>query len=247
LQSGAINLEDAPMSGSVATINNNLPVKVFAMTHRAYTYPSSGIIVPKGSSIKSVKDLVGQSVVVNPAAKGEYVLLLALQQAGIAFSKVKRVYVQPPVAAPAFASGSIAAWSTFSTFFDSGVADGGRVIVREDNLHSDDLLTAFVGNTQALKAHPAVFKKFIQLYDGLAAQARKDPAKFMNVLQTSGPTALTGATYTEDLNITRETYPLYVPSAVDDAPITRISNIFTKGGVIAAPVKPSQLLFNFSG
>lgn len=253
LRTGAINLEDSPLTGVVASSTTNVPVKLFGMTSQD-TYPDSGIVVPKGSDIKSVKDLVGKTVVVNPAARGEYILLLALKQEGIPFNEVKRTYLQPPAAAPGFSSGKIQAWSTFTTFFDGAIKEGGRVIAADSNrfgpgsvaVPSDDNLTGFVGNITALEQHPAVYAKFITLYNQLADQARKDPAKFVNVLQSSGPTAVKGQQYTEAIDTNENTWDIHVPGTADDGPIQRISSLFVEGGVIKTQVQPSSIFATLS-
>lgn len=91
---------------------------------------SMAIIVPKGSSIRSVKDLAGQNVIVSSArgSVSHYLLLEALREVGLPPSSVTIGYMLPNDAAAAFATGQIAAWAIFGTYQARAEADGARVI-----------------------------------------------------------------------------------------------------------------------
>jgi len=56
---------------------------------------------------------VGKSVVVNRSGLGEFLLVAALEKHEVDRAKVKFVYLNPPDAAPALASGKVDAWSTW--------------------------------------------------------------------------------------------------------------------------------------
>ncbi|MEU9189799.1 ABC transporter substrate-binding protein [Streptomyces sp. NPDC048484] len=91
----------------------------------------TGIVVRKGSSVKSVKDLKGKKVVVS-SAKGsisEYLLANVLRQNGLKYSDVKVQYLLPTDAQAAFSSGKIEAWATFGVYQAVGLQQGGRLLV----------------------------------------------------------------------------------------------------------------------
>lgn len=83
-----------------------------------YRPRTTAIIAKDGSGIDSVKDLVGKSVAVNRSGLGEFLLVAALEKNGIDRSKVNVVYLNPPDAAPALASGKVDAWSMWSPGVD---------------------------------------------------------------------------------------------------------------------------------
>ncbi|MFD1704347.1 NrtA/SsuA/CpmA family ABC transporter substrate-binding protein [Methylopila henanensis] len=83
-----------------------------------YRPRTTAIIAKDGSGIDSVKDLVGKSVAVNRSGLGEFLLVAALEKNGIDRSKVNFVYLNPPDAAPALASGKVDAWSMWSPGVD---------------------------------------------------------------------------------------------------------------------------------
>ncbi|MFG1285169.1 NrtA/SsuA/CpmA family ABC transporter substrate-binding protein [Xanthobacter autotrophicus] len=73
---------------------------------------------PRTTAINTVPDLIGKSVAVNRSGLGEFLLVAALEKHGIDSSKVKFVYLNPPDAAPALASGKVDAWSMWSPGVD---------------------------------------------------------------------------------------------------------------------------------
>jgi sulfonate transport system substrate-binding protein len=83
-----------------------------------YEPRSSAIIAKDDSGINTVEDLVGKSVAVNRSGLGEFLLVAALEKHKIERSKVKFVYLNPPDAAPALASGKVDAWSMWSPGVD---------------------------------------------------------------------------------------------------------------------------------
>ena len=83
-----------------------------------YEPRTTAIIAKDDSGINKVEDLVGKSVAVNRSGLGEFLLVAALEKHGIDRSKVKFVYLNPPDAAPALASGKVDAWSMWSPGVD---------------------------------------------------------------------------------------------------------------------------------
>jgi sulfonate transport system substrate-binding protein len=83
-----------------------------------YEPRTTAIIAKDGSGIEKVEDLVGKSVAVNRSGLGEFLLVAALEKHKVDRSKVKFVYLNPPDAAPALASGQVDAWSMWSPGVD---------------------------------------------------------------------------------------------------------------------------------
>src|SRR5262249_5447841 len=78
----------------------------------------SAIIAKDDSGINRIEDLVGKSVAVNRSGLGEFLLVAALEKHRVDRSAVKFVYLNPPDAAPALASGKVDAWSMWSPGVD---------------------------------------------------------------------------------------------------------------------------------
>jgi sulfonate transport system substrate-binding protein len=84
----------------------------------AYEPRTTAIIARDDSGINRVEDLVGKSVAVNRSGLGEFLLVAALEKHKVERSAVKFVYLNPPDAAPALASGKVDAWSMWSPGVD---------------------------------------------------------------------------------------------------------------------------------
>ena len=84
----------------------------------AYEPRTTAIIARDVSGINRVEDLIGKSVAVNRSGLGEFLLVAALEKHRIDRSAVKFVYLNPPDAAPALASGKVDAWSMWSPGVD---------------------------------------------------------------------------------------------------------------------------------
>jgi sulfonate transport system substrate-binding protein len=83
-----------------------------------YEPRTTAIIAKDDSGINRIEDLVGKSVAVNRSGLGEFLLVAALEKHKIERSAVKFVYLNPPDAAPALASGKVDAWSMWSPGVD---------------------------------------------------------------------------------------------------------------------------------
>jgi sulfonate transport system substrate-binding protein len=83
-----------------------------------YEPRTTAIIAKDDSGINRVEDLIGKSVAVNRSGLGEFLLVAALEKHKIDRLAVKFVYLNPPDAAPALASGKVDAWSMWSPGVD---------------------------------------------------------------------------------------------------------------------------------
>jgi sulfonate transport system substrate-binding protein len=83
-----------------------------------YEPRTTAIIAKDDSGINRIEDLVGKSVAVNRSGLGEFLLVAALEKHKVDRAAVKFVYLNPPDAAPALASGKVDAWSMWSPGVD---------------------------------------------------------------------------------------------------------------------------------
>ena len=74
------------------------------------------IIVPKDSAIHSVAELKGRSVALNKGSNVHFLLVKALQKAGLRYGDVKPVFLNPADARAAFEHGSVDAWAIWDPF-----------------------------------------------------------------------------------------------------------------------------------
>lgn len=71
---------------------------------------SEALLVPKDSPIKSVADLKGKKVVLNKGSNVHYLLVRALEEAGLRYSDIQTVFLPPADARAAFERGAVDAW-----------------------------------------------------------------------------------------------------------------------------------------
>jgi sulfonate transport system substrate-binding protein len=224
MNSGAINASGGAVSPIIGALSHNLKFKIYALADPGGTR-RAGVISPASSNVHELKDLVGKRVAVNAAAHGDYVLLKALDQAGIPAAQVTRVPIQPPEAAAAFATGKIDAWSTFGVFFSTAVKNGANVLARESDIGSDDV-GVLAANVAVLEKHPEAFQAVLRVSQELTAEAHTTPEKFQNVFTDKGPTAVSGDELRAAIEDTRTLPAFRVPTALDRARVDRVSNIF---------------------
>ena len=77
---------------------------------------SEAILVPKDSPIKSVAELKGKKVALNKGSNVHYLLVRALEDAGLKYSDIQPVYLPPADARAAFERGSVDAWVIWDPF-----------------------------------------------------------------------------------------------------------------------------------
>lgn len=97
---------------------------------RANNPRSAGLLVPKGSSITSIRQLKGKKIAVAQGSSADYHLLTVLNQAGLSVHDVTLEYLQPAQAAAALSSDSVDAWDVWSPFVEQAVVqDHARILV----------------------------------------------------------------------------------------------------------------------
>jgi sulfonate transport system substrate-binding protein len=77
---------------------------------------AEAIIVPKGSALKSVAELKGKRVALNKGSNVHYLLVKALEKAGLKYSDVQVVFLPPADARAAFERGAVDAWVIWDPF-----------------------------------------------------------------------------------------------------------------------------------
>lgn len=74
------------------------------------------ILVPKDSAIQSLFDLKGKKVALNKGSNVHYLLIKALEKAGVAYGDIETKFLPPADARAAFEQGSVDAWVIWDPF-----------------------------------------------------------------------------------------------------------------------------------
>lgn len=99
---------------------------------------SEAIVVPKDSKIRSLADLKGKKVVLNKGSNVHYLLVKALDKAGLAYKDVQAIYLSPADARAAFERGTVDAWVIWDPFLAAAEKHlGARVLADGKGLVSN--------------------------------------------------------------------------------------------------------------
>ncbi|MET3389685.1 sulfonate transport system substrate-binding protein [Variovorax sp. 1140] len=77
---------------------------------------SEAVLVPKGSTIKTVADLKGRKIALNKGSNVHYFIVKLFEKHGLAFADLNLVYLPPADARAAFEKGSVDAWVIWDPF-----------------------------------------------------------------------------------------------------------------------------------
>ena len=102
------------------------------LVYLAYDPPApsgEAILVPKDSPLKSVSDLRGKKVALNKGSNVHYLLVRALEQAGLKYTDVQPAFLAPSDALAAFTRGSVDAWVIWDPYEAAAeAATGARIL-----------------------------------------------------------------------------------------------------------------------
>jgi sulfonate transport system substrate-binding protein len=118
---------------TLSAIAGGVPVKAVAALQASGS--GTAILVQKDSSVTSVADLKGKTVVVSSAAGSvaQELLAYALAKAGVPYSDVHVEYLLPAAALAAFNAHKIDVWATFGVYQDTAQLAGARTLVDGEN------------------------------------------------------------------------------------------------------------------
>jgi len=87
------------------------------------------ILVPKDSPIKTLADLRGKKIALNKGSNVHYLLVKALEKAGVKYSEIEPAFLAPADARAAFERGAVDAWVIWDPFQAAAeVATGARML-----------------------------------------------------------------------------------------------------------------------
>ncbi|TYQ18928.1 UNVERIFIED_ORG: sulfonate transport system substrate-binding protein [Zoogloea ramigera] len=155
----ALNVGGVDLSADVA---DTVPVFAQAagaqLTYFAQESPSpsaQAIVVRADSPIASVAELKGKKIAVTKAAGSHYLLIAALEKAGLRFKDIEPAYLSPADGRAAFERGSVAAWVTWDPYL-AGVQRQSTVRILADGRSVADYQRYYLASTAYAQARPDV-------------------------------------------------------------------------------------------
>jgi sulfonate transport system substrate-binding protein len=100
---------------------------------------SSAILVAPSAPLKTLADLKGKRVAVQKGSSAHFLLVRALQRAGLQWADVQPVYLAPADARAAFERGAVDAWGIWDPYYAAAEIDGRvRVLATSRGLTSNN-------------------------------------------------------------------------------------------------------------
>ena len=128
---------DAPFVSGIASA---IPMRAVSATQADGAV--TAVVAPGASPIRTVADLKGRSVATLKGQTGHFLVLAALQAAGLRADDVRFVFIAPSDAKAALSAGSVDAWATWGPYVAlAKVQDGAREVVNGRNLMSGQSYT----------------------------------------------------------------------------------------------------------
>jgi sulfonate transport system substrate-binding protein len=135
LNAGAIDtgaVGDAPFTSAIAA---GVPARAVSATRSDGAV--TALVVPKESPVHTVAQLKGRTIATLRGQTGHFLVLAALEQAGLPADTVRFAFIAPAEAKSAMARGSVDGWATWGPYISlAKVEDGAREIVNGRGLMS---------------------------------------------------------------------------------------------------------------
>src|ERR1700731_3121346 len=129
-----------------------------------------GILVQGNSPIRTIADLKGKRVGFTKGSSAHNVIVQTLEKAGLTYADITPVYLAPPDAGPAFANGSIDAWSIWDPYFAIGeTKQNGRILVNASDITKTN--SFYIANRDFAKSHGAILRQIVDVTSSTAAWA----------------------------------------------------------------------------
>ena len=200
---------------------------------------SSAILVPTGSTVTSLTALRGKRVAFQKGSSAHYLVLRALEKAGLRLSEIEPIYLAPADARAAFERGSVDAWAIWDPYW-AAAATGTRAHVLTTGEGLSDNVTFYESSRDFVKAHPeAIQPLFAALNeaDEFVHTHRNEAAQL--IASATGLDPQAAAKFLER----RQDSPVRLMDSAGIANQQGIADAFARAGVIPARIEVSTAVW----
>jgi len=189
------------------------------------------ILVPKVSPIKTVADLKGKKVALNKGSNVHYLLVKALEKAGVKYSEIQTAFLAPADARAAFERGSVDAWVIWDPFQAAAeAATGARTLANGEGIVANHQF--YLSTEKFSEANPNIVDVVLKELSEVDAWAKTDikaVAEQLSPLVGIPVPVLTVA-------LERQSYGIKPLDAETVAEQQRIADTFHALGLIPKPI-----------
>jgi sulfonate transport system substrate-binding protein len=141
------------------------------VAHEPPAPKGEAILVPKNSSIKTLADLKGKKVALNKGSNVHYLLVRALEKAGLKYSEIEPAFLAPADARAAFERGAVDAWVIWDPYQAAAeAATGARTLADGTGLAPNHQF--YLAGQKFISANPQVVDAVIAVLSDIDAWAR---------------------------------------------------------------------------
>lgn len=154
------------------------------LAHSPANPKTEAIVVPENSAIKSVADLKGKRVALNKGSDVNYLLVTALEQAGLTYKDITPVYLPPADARAAFQRGAVDAWVIWDPYYAEVETNAKARLVK----NAEGLVphyTFYLASRKFADTYPTTAKKVVDELGTLSQWANGNPQEAAKVLSAS--------------------------------------------------------------
>jgi len=194
---------------------------------------AEALVVPKDSPLKTVTDLKGKKIALNKGSNVHYLLVRALERAGLKYSDVQPVFLAPADARAAFEKGAVDAWAIWDPFLASVQKQTGARIIADGRNGVANNYQFYLAERGFAEKHPDVIKA---LFDDSVVQGRwlkanlKQAAAVIASVQGLDPDIVELALQRHQFNVA----PLNALIAADQQ---KVADTFSELKLIPKPVR----------
>jgi sulfonate transport system substrate-binding protein len=176
LRADAIQVGSTAGSAALLARSNGSPIKVISL----YSRPEwAALVVPKGSSIKSVADLKGKQVAATKGTDPYFFLVQSLEEAGLSINDVTVQNLQHADGRAALENGSVDAWSGLDPIMAGAEQAGATLLYRNLAFNTYGFLNA----TESFIAEsPDLAQTVVDAYEKARAWAAENPEETATIL-----------------------------------------------------------------
>jgi sulfonate transport system substrate-binding protein len=201
---------------------------------------SSAVLVLKDSSLKTLADLKGRKVALQRGSSAHYLLVRAVERAGLQWSDIQPIYLAPADARAAFERGSVDAWTIWDPFYAATeLAIGPRALATGRGLSNNN--SFYLASRALVERHPAVINALFEELtraDRLVQQDR--PAAIKLVADFSGLDAGIVSLFLQR-RPPSPVGPIQPQTTVDQQ---RVADAFHRLGLIPKPVEVARIVWH---
>ncbi|MFM2346673.1 MAG: putative aliphatic sulfonate-binding protein [Pseudomonadota bacterium] len=122
---------------------------------------AEAIVVPKDSAIRTLADLKGRRIALNKGSNVHYLLVRALEKAGLKYGDIQPVFLPPADARAAFEKGAVDAWVIWDPFLAAVEKQtGARLLADGRGLVSNHAF--YLAERQFTQKHPQLVRALFE-------------------------------------------------------------------------------------